>query len=329
MRGIRRIKIAGSSSNVERLTETIKPHPPRTLESVLSEILDWYKKLGESDPENKKSYELMAAIMKTQSAIEREALDRLMDRKDHFVKIARQVPRKRKPLIDLIGGLPTELLDNSWLKEKLLELIATAKENGMKLDSKAAPIESPIERGLIHPSQVIAELLLGREDLINAWAASVSAPRETVKALVFWLLQPLLSALKNVASKGIKTAQELWQRGECPVCGTPASLGFQKGEGRHQFMRCRVCGLEWRFPRARCPMCNTDEPGAIVFYTPLPDKPWLRLYRCKKCGWLWKIVDEEHKEASKHGLPPHEIYDILTVQLDFIQDLIPGVKNGG
>jgi len=36
----------------------------------------------------------------------------------------------------------------------------------------------------------------------------------------------------------------------------------------------------------------------------------------------WKIVGEEHKDAVQHGLPPHELYDVLTYPLDLVSELI-------
>ena len=329
MKSIRRVRVEGSNSSVERLEETVRPEPPRPLDEALPEIEEWLKKLEEDDPENAGSYRLLREIFRVQAKIEREALERLRDKSEHLTKLARQVPRKRKPLLELAGGLPSELLDDAWLREKMLELLRSARNAGMNVESRAAPLEAPIEKGLISLSQMLLEIMIGRQDLINAWAGAVSAPRDTIKALVFWLLQPLVSAVKLASAGGIKWAQELWQQGVCPVCGAPASLGYQKGEGRHQFMRCRICGLEWRFPRARCPRCGADKPGSVVFYTPLPDKPWLRLYKCKECGWEWKIVDEEHKDAVQHGLPPHELYDVLTYPLDLVSELIRERRGNG
>ncbi|HID42019.1 MAG TPA: formate dehydrogenase accessory protein FdhE [Pyrodictium sp.] len=135
-------------------------------------------------------------------------------------------------------------------------------------------------------------------------------------------MQPLLSALRIAASGALGWVREYWQQGLCPVCGSATRVGYMRGEGRRQFLRCQVCGMEWVFPRARCPYCGADSPGDVVFYRPLESRQWLRLYRCRRCGAYWKIVDEEDEAAAERGLPPRELYDTYTFVLDAVAEML-------
>ncbi|ABM80898.1 hypothetical protein Hbut_1055 [Hyperthermus butylicus DSM 5456] len=314
--------------NRDSLGESIGPQPPRPLSEALPELLEWLEKLSSKDLENATAYHILGEVYRVQAEIEREALERLRGLNDYLASTARRVHREKRPLLELLGGIPEELLDEEWLRRSMLKIIEATRRAGMDLSAAAAPVEAPVAKGLISIVNVVRELVEGKEDTLNAWAGAVSIERDKLRALALWLLQPLLSAVRLAAANGLKWSAEFWQQGVCPVCGAPARLGYMRGEGRHQFMRCQVCGFEWRFPRARCPRCGADKPGDIVFLTPLPDAKWLRLYQCKRCNWYWKIVDEEDSEALKHGLPPHELYDVYTYTLDLIAEQLSSKKSG-
>lgn len=298
------------------------------MRSRLPEIEEWIRRLSEEDEENKQSYRILQALYKAQARIEEEALRRLEGSGliEEVAKAARRIAFQRLPLIVILGGLPEPLMDEEFLRRSMLEIMDAVEKEGYSLMGAAASLREPVEKAALSVSQLVRELLEGREDSIHAWAGVVSADRDRVRALALWLIQPLLSALRVAASSALGWVREYWQQGLCPVCGSATRVGYMRGEGRRQFLRCQVCGMEWAFPRARCPYCGADSPGDVVFYRPLESRQWLRLYRCRRCGAYWKIVDEEDEVAAERGLPPRELYDAYTFVLDTVAEMLASVR---
>ena len=279
--------------------------------------VEWLSRLAEADKENAPVYRVVAAVMEKQAGVEEEALQRLRESgaAEAVAKAARRASIARAPVLEVLGGLPGPLRDEEWLREKLLELARAAMEAGWSPSARAAGITEPVEKALISLDELLGDVLRGRLDLVDAWAGAVSAPRDEVAALVYWLLQPLLSATRLAAGPALGWLHSYWQQGRCPVCGAPAAVGYMAGEGRRQVMHCSICHMEWVFPRATCPRCGAQSPGDVVFYQPDEERPWLRLYRCRRCGASWRIVDEEHPGAAREGLPPRLLYDLYTAHL--------------
>ncbi|BES81942.1 formate dehydrogenase accessory protein FdhE [Pyrodictium abyssi] len=294
------------------------------LRSKLPEIEGWIERLSEQDHRNAQSYRVLRALYRAQARIEEEALRRLEESGlvEEVAKAARRIAFQRLPLIVILGGLPEPLMDEEFLRRSMLEIMDAVEKEGYSLEGAAASLREPVEKAALSLSRLVGELLEGREDSIHAWAGAVSADRDRVRALALWLIQPLLSALRVAASGALGWVREYWQQGLCPVCGSATRVGYMRGEGRRRFLRCQVCGMEWVFPRARCPYCGADSPGDVVFYRPLESRQWLRLYRCRRCGAYWKIVDEEDEAAAERGLPPRELYDAYTFVLDAVAEML-------
>ena len=290
----------------------------------LPEIGEWIERLSKEDEGNKQSYRILRALYGAQVHIEEEALRRLEEAGlvEEVARAARRIAFQRLPLIAILGGLPEPLMDEGFLRRSMLEIMNAVEEEGYSLEGYAASLREPVEKAALSVSQLVEELLEGREDSIHAWAGAVSADRDRVRALALWLIQPLLSALRVAAGNALGWVREYWQQGLCPVCGSATRVGYMRGEGRRQFLRCQVCGMEWVFPRAQCPYCGADSPGDVVFYRPLESRRWLRLYRCRRCGAYWKIVDEEDEAAAEKGLPPRELYDAYTFVLDAVAEML-------
>ena len=290
----------------------------------LPDVREWVRRLSEEDEWNRQLYRTLYALYEVQARIEEEALRRLEEAGlvEEVARAAQKIAFQRLPLIAILGGLPEPLMDEEFLRHSMLEIMDAVEKEGYSLDGAATSLREPVEKTVLSISQLVRELLEGREDTIHAWASIASVDRDRVRTLALWLIQPLLSVLRVAASSVLDWAREYWQQSICPICGSVTRIGYMRGEGRRQFLRCQVCGMEWVFPRTRCPYCGADSPGDVVFYKPLKSRQWLRLYRCRRCGAYWKIVDEEDEATAKKGLPPRELYDIYTFVLDAIAEML-------
>jgi len=83
--------------------------------------------------------------------------------------------------------------------------------------------------------------------------------------------------------------QEQWRRGYCPICGGNPDFAFLDKERGARWLLCSQCDAEWLFQRLECPYCGTKEPSSLAYFT--DDKGLYRLYVCQKCRHYLKAID--------------------------------------
>ncbi len=83
--------------------------------------------------------------------------------------------------------------------------------------------------------------------------------------------------------------QEHWRRGYCPICGGSPDFAFLDRESGARWLLCSRCDAEWLFQRLECPYCGTEEPGALSYFT--DDEGLSRLYVCERCHHYLKAFD--------------------------------------
>lgn len=111
---------------------------------------------------------------------------------------------------------------------------------------------------------------------------------ETImRAIIQSSLKPVLTAYAEVLIKSVE--QEFWRRRYCPVCGGIPDIGFLEKERGARWLLCSRCDAEWLFQRLECPYCGTQDPNALAFFA---DEAGLyQINVCKKCKCYLKTVD--------------------------------------
>lgn len=106
----------------------------------------------------------------------------------------------------------------------------------------------------------------------------------------------LLAALPDV---DLKT----WTLGTCPVCGSPASIGFvgesTKLQGGERKLWCGLCHTEWAYDRIRCVRCGSRSSDKLR-YVHIDGDPAHRVHLCDECHGYARFVftDELSKPLS-------------------------------
>jgi FdhE protein len=158
-----------------------------------------------------------------------------------------------------------------------------------------------------------SDVLAGESSALSAWLDDEEAAPERV---VDWLLggddwspphPGLLSAVgwltlaatlaPLVAAFGTWRDDELWQRRDCPTCGSLPSMAQLVGHdpGRQRFLCCGRCATTWRYGRGLCPFCQVESPrrsSAIV-----EGEHGLRIDHCDLCGAYLKTYAGHGEEA--------------------------------
>lgn len=105
-------------------------------------------------------------------------------------------------------------------------------------------------------------------------------------------LQPFLSACAGALIGFVD--QERWRRGFCPICGGSPDLAFLDKERGARWLLCSRCDTRWLFQRIECPVCGTQDQNALAYFT--EDKGLYRLYVCDKCKCYLKAIDLRQTE---------------------------------
>ncbi|HYA87919.1 MAG TPA: formate dehydrogenase accessory protein FdhE [Nitrospirota bacterium] len=155
-------------------------------------------------------------------------------------------------------------------------------------------------------------LLEGTADCIVSGYLDAVAPQEmpfVAAALqVYWVR--MASLLKEDAVCRSE------QRGLCPVCGSPPSVGIVRSTGSEQGLRylsCSLCASQWHLVRLTCSACQSTE--GIDYYTREGSNSAVKAESCVKCGSYMKLL---YLSKDPHMDPTAD--DLATVSLDMLMD---------
>lgn len=89
---------------------------------------------------------------------------------------------------------------------------------------------------------------------------------------------------------------ERWRRGYCPICGGSPDFAFLDKEHGARWLLCCRCDTEWLFQRLECPYCGTQDQNALAYFT--GDEDLYRLYVCEQCKRYLKAIDLRRAKAE-------------------------------
>jgi FdhE protein len=213
----------------------------------------------------------------------------------------------------LAGGLP--VLMNHGLPfdgeaaAQLFKALARAAETAGGAAAKAGnPARRlwPLAGRASEASGAVASIRLAAErgtlDLPVLWQALAEADEACLSALaagagldVHWLrllgqtsLKPALRAL----AEGVGGALDLndWQRGVCPICGSPPLLAEVQGKEGARQLRCGLCGTAWPYPRLKCSFCGNTDHHKLGYLCLEGEGQKYRVQTCDVCQGYVKVV---------------------------------------
>lgn len=132
------------------------------------------------------------------------------------------------------------------------------------------------------------------------------------KALSFFLyhsLRPSLCRCEKELS-GYLADAPAWERGYCPICGSPPALGWLEADGR-RVLFCSFCWHSWALNRVVCPFCDTHDPQRLSYLHSDEEREY-RLDLCDACRKYIKTVDS--RNLARRAYPPLE--QIASLHLD-------------
>jgi len=129
--------------------------------------------------------------------------------------------------------------------------------------------------------------------------------------LFFFLVQSLKPTFEFHAENWRKQRKEIsFPHGFCPFCGALPAMGEIREEGR-RVLHCPLCGLEWDYPRLKCPNCQNEDQEKLAYFQ-VEGEVGCRVDICLHCRHYLKTIDSREREGSLDW----EVEDYLTLHLD-------------
>lgn len=129
---------------------------------------------------------------------------------------------------------------------------------------------------------------------LSSIATEQCVSEEFLSATVQATLRPFLMAHSEALCGLVK--QEWWRRRNCPVCGGKPDFAFLDKQLGGRWLLCSRCDAQWLFQRLECPYCGTQNKDDLFYLT--DDHEIYRLYTCEKCHSYIKAVDLRKTDAE-------------------------------
>jgi FdhE protein len=102
-----------------------------------------------------------------------------------------------------------------------------------------------------------------------------------------------------------------WLKGYCPICGSMPEMSFLDGAEGQRWLKCSLCGYDWRFDRMTCPYCEKKTESKELISAEGFEHEWIDL--CPHCNKYIVSVDFRNQEDVTT-----EVAGISMVYLDII-----------
>lgn len=163
-----------------------------------------------------------------------------------------------------------------------------------------------------HTAEVFPLLqgFLGGDDVrLNQSATAFGVDTEALSFFLYHGIRPSLCRCEQDLS-GFITDPQSWEKGYCPICGSPPALARLEADGQ-RFLFCSFCWHRWPARRVACPFCGNSDPGRLSYLYSEEEKEY-RLDVCDACRKYIKTVDS--RQLARTSYPPLE--QIASLHLD-------------
>ncbi len=156
---------------------------------------------------------------------------------------------------------------------------------------------------------LFAGFLEGDEARLRQAAEALGVETEALGFFLYHSLRPSLCRCKEELSNFIP-ADLVWEKGLCPICGSPPAMSRLETEGR-RYLFCSFCWHRWPARRTGCPFCGNSDAHRLSTLL-IESEPEYRIDACDGCRSYLKTLDS--RELARTSYPALE--HIATLHLD-------------
>jgi FdhE protein len=165
--------------------------------------------------------------------------------------------------VPLISGEMLSRFMDSW--ERSVDFMIPYIEKGFpKIKPELTRLKTAVEKGQVDLKDCMKALLKGQEKRIDEIASNLKIQPLILRFILDQLMKPFLE--KRMEGTRSLIQNLVWHKGYCPLCGSFPELSFLKEKEGQRWLKCSLCGHEWRFMRTRCPFCENDDHEKMELY---------------------------------------------------------------
>jgi len=212
-------------------------------------------------------------------------------------------------------------IDSKSAGELLKKICTIAKDANENMANSAQALLAAIDSEYFDLDLLFSSLIEENDAFFVETAEDRNIDKNILAFLTYSSIQPSLTLCAEQLATYLH-ADDPWEKGYCPICGSPPGLSLLEEEGA-RFLTCSFCWHRWSARRVYCPFCeNTDSKTLHYFFS--EEEEDYRVDVCDGCNKYIKVIDT--RKANRVIYPPLE--QISTLHLD-IQAREKGLESGG
>ena len=217
---------------------------------------------------------------------------------------------KRKegfPLTDRAGFA----VDVEASEALLRELFRVAADTNAVLAEAGKKLADALDKGELDASTLFAAVLSENSQGFQGVAKELDVDESILAFFGYNSVWPSVSLCAEQLAAYLDDGVS-WEKGYCPVCGSPPALSILRDAG-NRFLFCSFCGHEWHTQRIYCPFCNNQDHTKLYYFFGEEET----CYRVDVCGVCKKYLKTVDTRELKHPFYPL-LEQVSTLHLDLL-----------
>ena len=217
---------------------------------------------------------------------------------------------KRKEKFPLIArkDFTVDIKASGALLREICQLACEANE---VLAHAGVKLMDALDRGTVDASVLLSKTLNEDNLYFDETAKSLEIDKEVLLFMAHGSIRPSLSLCAEQLATYLDK-DTLWEKGYCPVCGSPPAISILRGEGE-RFLFCSFCDHEWHSQRIYCPFCENKDQKTLHYFFSEEEEEY-RVDACDQCRRYIKTIDTR---KIKRPVYPF-IEQVTTLHLDML-----------
>lgn len=193
----------------------------------------------------------------------------------------------------------------------LREICQLACEANEVLTHAGVKLMDALDKGTVDAPTLLSKTLSEDDIYFDETAKSLEIDKEVLLFMAHGSIRPSLSLCAGQLATYIDK-NTLWEKGYCPVCGSPPAISILRGEGE-RFLFCSFCDHEWHSQRIYCPFCENKDQKTLHYFFSEEEEEY-RVDVCDQCRKYIKTIDTR---KIKRPVYPF-VEQVTTLHLDML-----------
>ena len=143
-------------------------------------------------------------------------------------------------------------LDQTLFRESVASVLPAMKRGFPKVVDQLDAVQAAllIEDGM--SPEILDALASGNKMNTQTVAGKLNVDSQILETAMVQILKPFAQQRSQSLPTLPETLQ--WAKGYCPICGSWPELSFLEGKEGFRWLRCSLCGHEWKYLRNTMPL---------------------------------------------------------------------------